>query len=110
MAGQVITKVAAGGDTHLISSSFYGTCATAQGTALKEVIINDPNITAASFVNGMTLSVKFTAANTHATPTITVFNNSGTAASPTKGSTTLLANKQIMRYGTTKPGNTAAGS
>ena len=110
MAGQIISKVAAGGGEHLISSSFYGTCATAQGTALKEVIINDPDVTAASFKNGMLLSVKFTAANTHATPTITVFNNSGTEASPTKGSTTLLANKQIMRYGTTKPGTNAQNS
>lgn len=110
MAGQIISKVAAGGGEHLISSSFYGTCATAQGTALKEVIINDPDVTAASFKNGMLLSVKFTAANTHATPTMTVFNNSGTEASPTKGSTTLLANKQIMRYGTMKPGTNAAGS
>lgn len=110
MAGQIISKVAAGGGEHLISSSFYGTCTTARGTALKEVIINDPDVTAASFKNGMLLSVKFTAANTHATPTMTIFNNSGTEASPTKGSTTLLANKQIMRYGTTKPGTNAAGS
>lgn len=110
MAGQIISKVTAGGGEHLISSSFYGTCATAQGTALKEVIINDPDVTAASFKRGMLLSVKFTSANTHATPTMTIFNNSGTEASPTKGSTTLLANRQIMRYGTTKPGNTAKTS
>ena len=111
MAGQTIGKVVAGGKTHTVTSTFYGTCATAAGTALKEVIINEINTTEAlSFINGMTLTVKFTNANTHATPTMTLFNNSGTAAAPTKGSTTLLANKQIMRYGTTKPGNSAAAS
>lgn len=111
MAGQTIGKVVAGGKTHTVTSTFYGTCATAAGTALKEVIINETNTTEAlSFINGMTLTVKFTNANSHATPTMTLFNNSGTAAAPVKGSTTLLANKQIMRYGTTKPGTNAAGS
>lgn len=111
MAGQTIGKVVAGGKTHTVTSTFYGTCATAAATALKEVIINEINTTEAlSFINGMTLTVKFTNANSHATPTMTLFNNSGTAAAPTKGSTTLLANKQIMRYGTTKPGTNASAS
>ena len=111
MAGQVITKVSANSGTHLISTSFYGTCATAAGTAAKEVIVNDPNITdAITLVNGMTLAVKFTNSNSVASPKITVYNNSGTAASPTKGSTTLIAQKSIMRYGTTAPGTAASSS
>lgn len=111
MAGQVITKVSANSGTHLISTSFYGTCATAAGTAAKAVIVNDPNITdAITLVNGMTLAVKFTNSNSVASPTITVYNNSGTAASPTQGSTTLIAQKSIMRYGTTAPSTSAASS
>lgn len=111
MAGQVITKVSASSGTHLISSTFYGTCATAAGTAAKIVIVNDPNITdAITLVNGMTLAVKFTYSNTVASPKITVYNNSGTAASPTQGSTTLIAQKSIMRYGTTAPSTSAASS
>ena len=111
MAGQTIGKVVAGGKTHTVTSTFYGTCATAAATAAKEVIINETNTTEAlSFINGMTLAVKFTNANGVADPTLTVFNNSGTAASPTKGSTTLLAAKSIKKYGTTSPGTNAAGS
>lgn len=111
MAGQVISKITAGGGTHLISQTFYGTCATAAATAAKEVIVNDPTITnAITLVNGMTMAVKFTNANGVASPKITVYNNSGTAASPTKGSTTLIAEKAIMRYGTTAPSTNAASS
>ena len=110
MAAGVIGKVAAGGGTHSITATFYGTCATAAATAAKEVIINDTNVTEASFINGMTLAVKFTYANGVASPTLTCYNNSGTAASPTKGSTTLLASKSIIRYGTTAPSTSAASS
>lgn len=111
MAGQVITKISASSGTHLISTSFYGTCATAGETAAKVVIVNDPNITdAITLVNGMTLAVKFTSSNAVANPTITVYNNSGTAASPTQGSTTLIAQKSIKKYGTTSPGTLAASS
>lgn len=112
MAGQVISKVATSdGGTHLISPSFYCTCATAAGTAAKIVIVNDPNITnAITLVNGLTIYVKFTNANTIASPKITVYNNSGTTASPTQGSTTLIAQKSIMRYGTTAPSTSAATS
>lgn len=98
MAGQTIGKVIAGGKTHTVTSTFYGTCATAAATALKEVVINETNTTEAlTFIVGMTLAVKFVYHNTHATPTLTCFNNSGTAMAPTKGSTTLLANKPIYR-------------
>lgn len=111
MAGQTIGKVVAGGKTHTVTSTFYGTCTTAATTAAKEVIINETNTTEAlSFINGMTLAVKFTNANGAANPTLTLFNNSGTAASPVKGSTTLLAAKNIMRYGTTAPSTSAATS
>jgi hypothetical protein len=111
MAGQTIGKVVAGGKTHTVTSTFYGTCATAAATAAKEVIINETNTTEAlSFINGMTLAVKFTNANAVANPTLTLFNNSGTAASPIKGSTTLLAAKNIMRYGTTPPSTSAPTS
>ena len=111
MAGQVITKISASSGTHLISSSFYGTCSTAAATAAKEVIINDPAITdAITLINGMTLAVKFTYANGVASPKITVYNNGGSAASPSKGSTTLIAEKSIMRYGTTAPSTSAATS
>lgn len=111
MAGQTIGKVVAGGKTHTVTSTFYGTCATAAATAAKEVIINETNTTEAlSFINGMTLAVKFTNSNSVANPTLTLYNNSGTAASPTKGSTTLLAAKSIMRYGTTAPSTSAATS
>lgn len=111
MAGQVITKISASSGTHLISSSFYGTCSTAAATAAKEVIINDPAITdAITLINGMTLAVKFTYANGVASPKITVYNNGNTAASPSKGATTLIAEKSIMRYGTTAPSTSAATS
>lgn len=112
MAGQVISKVATSdGGTHLISPSFYCTCATAAATAAKVVIVNDPSITnAITLVNGLTIYVKFTNANTVASPKITVYNNSGTAASPTQGSTTLIAQTSIMRYGTTAPSTSAATS
>ena len=111
MAGQVISKIAAGGGTHLISHTFYGTCDTAGATVGKEVIINDPLITnAITLVNGMTMAVKFTNANSASSPTLTVYNNSGTAAAPTKGGTTLIATKSIIIYGTTAAGTSSTSS
>lgn len=98
MAGQTIGKVVAGGKTHTVTSTFYGTCATAAATAAKEVIINEVNTTEAlSFIPGMTLTVKFTQTNTASNPTLTCFNNGGSATAPSKGSTTLLAAKSIYR-------------
>lgn len=118
MAGQTIGKVVAGGKTHTVTSTFYGTCATPAATALKEVIINETNTTEAlSFIVGMTLAVKFVYHNTHSTPTLTCFNNSGTALAPAKGSATLLENKPIYRSNIhldasagTKPGTGATTS
>jgi hypothetical protein len=117
--GQVLTKTSntdnavewATPQSSTEQSTYYGTCSTASGTAAKVVIINDPNITnSITLVNGLTIYVKFTYANTVASPKITVYNNSGTAASPTQGSTTLIAQKSIMRYGTTAPSTSAATS
>lgn len=112
MAGQVIHKIVAGdGSKNLISPSLYCTCNTAAATAAKAVIVNDPDITnTITLFNGLTIFVKFTYANGVANPTITLYNNSGTVASPSQGSTTLVATKSIKRYGTTAPSTNAASS
>lgn len=102
MANGVIGKVTAGGGTHLVTSTFYGTCATAAATAAKIVKLADSTADAATLLTGMTLAVKFTNSNTVANPTLTVQRNSNT--------TNLIAAKSIMRYGTTAPGTTAATS
>ena len=111
MAGSVIAKVAAGGGTHSIASSFYGTCATAKGTKAKAVILNDPNIDNTTLVipTGTLLTVKFSAENTASGPTLTLYNNTGTAAAPTAG-TAIFAAKTIKQYGTTNTGTSAAAS
>ena len=101
MAGIPIAKISAGGGVNSISHSFYGTCDTAQGTAAKIVKIADSNINAMDVTNGMMLSVKFTAANTVASPTLTI---------QTSGGTQLVAAKSIMRYGTTAPSTSATTS
>lgn len=111
MAGQTIAKVVAGGKTHTVSSSFYGTCSTAANIVAKEVIINEPNTTETiTPVNGMLLCVKFTNGNSATNPTLTVYNNSGTAASPTKGSTTLITAKNIKKYGNSSVDSSVSGS
>lgn len=112
MAGQTIGKVVAGGKTHTITSTFYGTCTTAAATAAKEVIINETNTTEAlSFIPGMTLTVKFIQSNMAANPTLTCFNNSGSSTAPTKGSTKLLAAKPIYRLNPNlNSAGTAAGT
>ena len=92
MAGQVLGKVTAGGGTHLISNTFYGTCDTAAGTAAKIVKLVDTNPNAATLITGMMLTVKFTNSNSVASPTLTIQTSSGTQ---------IIAAKSIMRYGTT---------
>lgn len=72
---------------------FYGTCATAQGTAAKVVVC--PEFTGADLTAGTLLFVDFTAANTASNPTMNV---NGTGA------------KIIYRYGTTRPSTSAASS
>lgn len=79
-----------------IASTFYCTCSTAVGTAQKDATPSDSCVFNDScLITGVTVHVKFTNSNTHATPTLKV----GTATA-----------KQIMKYGTTKPGTTAATS
>ena len=101
MAGQVLGKVTAGGGTHLISNTFYGTCDTAAGTAAKIVKLVDTNTNAFSAITGMLLAVKFTNANSVANPTLTLQTN---------GAAALLAAKNIYRYGSTAPSTSAATS
>ena len=104
MAGGVVGKMTTAGTgagTHLLTSTFYGTCATAAGTAAKVVKLADSNINAATLITGMTIAVKFTYANSVANPTLTVQTNGGTQ---------LIAAKSIMRYGTTAPSTSAATS
>lgn len=101
MAGQVLGKVTAGGGTHLISNTFYGTCETAVNTAAKIVKLVDTNTNAFSVITGMLLAVKFTNTNSVANPTLTLQTNGGTE---------LLAAKNIYRYGSTAPSTSVATS
>ena len=104
MAGGVVGKLTTAGTgagTHLISNTFYGTCATAAGTAAKIVKLSDSNINSATLITGMALAVKFTNANGVANPTLTIQTNGGTQ---------LIAAKSIVRYGTTAPSTSAATS
>ena len=82
MANGIIGKVTAGGGTHLVTSTFYGTCTTAANTAAKIVKLAD-------------------ATPDSANPTLTVQRNANT--------TNLIAAKPIMVYGSTKAG-TASGT
>lgn len=79
-----------------IAHTFYCTCSTAAGTAQKDATPADSCVFNANMlITGVTVSVKFTYSNTHATPTLKV----GTATA-----------KQIMAYGTTKSGTSATAS
>lgn len=88
-----ISKVTAGGATHLIASSAYGICSTAAGTAAKTVSFTDDQ--AFTLIQGETIHVRFTATNTAANPTLNV---KGTGAKP------------IHRIGGTVAGTTVADS
>lgn len=88
-----IAKVTAGGATHLVASTAYGTCYTAAATAAKVATIQDSQ--AFTLVTGITVHIKFTYANGVANPTLNV-NNTGAIA--------------IMRYGTTRPSTSASES
>ena len=97
----IVTKLKSGGSSgteHLISSSAYGTCATAAGTATKEVVLSSFD----TLTVGMTIHVKFTNANSVASPTLKIVASSGGAA--------LVDTKPIYRYGTTAPSTSAATS
>lgn len=88
-----IAKITAGGSTHLVASTCYGTCSTAAATAAKVATIQDSQ--AFTLLTGVTIHIKFTYANGVANPTLNV---NGTGA------------KSIMRYGTTAPGTAAKSS
>ncbi len=101
MANGIIGKVTAGGGTHLVTSTFYGTCTTAANTAAKIVKLADATPDSATLITGMLLAVKFTNANSVANPTLTIQWNANT--------TNLIAAKPIMVYGSTAAG-TASGT
>ena len=101
MAGGVIGKVTAGGGTHLVTSTFYGTCQTAAATQVKVVTLTDTTQDSATLITGMLLCVKFTYSNTAANPQLKIQTNGGTQ---------LIAAKSIMCYGTTATGKTVATS
>lgn len=88
-----IAKVTAGGATHLIASTCYGTCGTAAGTAAKVATIQDSQ--AFTLITGVTVHIKFTYSNTNASPTLNV-NSTGA--------------KSIKKYGTTTTGTTETQS
>ena len=81
-----IAKITAGGSTHLVASTCYGTCTTAANTAAKVATIQDSQ--AFTLLTGVTVHIKMSNNNTVANPTLNV---NGTGA------------KAIMRYGTTAP-------
>lgn len=72
---------------------YYGTCATAAGTAAKVATLD--NSDGFSLTKGVTVAIKFTNSNTIANPTLNV-NSSGA--------------KYIKRYGTTAPSTSATSS
>lgn len=93
----VIEKITDKGQTaHLIASTAYGTCDTAAATASKVVTLTNSAVFDDNYlITGVTIHVKFTNSNTHATPTLKV----GTATA-----------KDIKAYGTTKPGTSTTAS
>ena len=90
-----ISKVTAGGATHVVGAALYGTCGTAAATVAKAVTCDDFTTALADIPTGLTIHVKFTYSNTAASPTLNV-NSKGA--------------KPIYRYGTTVPGKTATAS
>lgn len=86
-----VGKVTAGGSTHLVGSTLYGTCTTAAATAAKVVTCSDFT----TLLTGVTIHVKFTYSNTASTCTLNV-NSTGA--------------KNVYRCGTTSPGTSAAWS
>ena len=80
-----VGKVTAGGSTHLVGSTLYGTCSTAAATAAKVVTCSDFT----TLLSGVTIHVKFTNSNTAANATLNV-NSTGA--------------KPLCRYGTTRVG------
>lgn len=67
-----VGKVNAGGSEHLVGSTLYGTCDTAESTAAKVVVC--PDFT--TLIEGVTIHVKFDNSNTATNPTLNV-NSTG---------------------------------
>ena len=86
-----VGKVTAGGSTHSVGSTLYGTCDTAASTAAKVVTCSDFT----TLITGVTIHVKFTYSNSASSPTLNV-NSTGA--------------KSIYRYGTTVPSASASWS
>lgn len=86
-----VGNVTAGGSTHLVGSTLYGTCSTAAGTAAKVVACADFD----HLFTGVTIHVKFTNSNTAANATLNV-NSTGA--------------KNLCRYGTTRVGASTRNS
>ena len=82
-----IAKVTAGGVTHLVASTAYGTCDTDKNVVAKVATIQDSQ--EFTLFTGVTVHIKFTYHNTATNPTLNV-NNTGA--------------KNIYKYGTDAPG------
>lgn len=80
-----VGKVTAGGATHLVGSTLYGTCSTGAGTAGKVVTCSNFD----KLETGVTIHVKFTYSNTAVNATMNV-NSTGA--------------KPLCMYGTTRVG------
>lgn len=93
-----IGKIIKDTTTYQVGSTLYGTCDTAAGTAAKVAVVNGFD----TLETGVTVHIKFTYSNT-STGTITL------AIKPSSSGTATTA-KNIYKYGTTKPGATAATS
>ena len=92
----VIGKVNLNSLNYNIASTAYATCATAASTAAKVAYIEGAEVTGGfTVVTGITVHVRFANTNTAANPTLSVNGSTATA---------------IMKYGTTKVGNTEATS
>lgn len=93
---KVIGKVNLNSLNYNIASTAYATCGTAAGTAAKVAYIEGAEATDGfTVVTGITVHVRFANTNTAASPTLSVNGSPATA---------------IMKYGTTKVGNTEATS
>lgn len=102
MAGQIISKVAAGGGTHLVAPSAYFVCDTAAATQAKIAKCADTNINAFVPVHGTTIAVRFVNSNT--------YNGTVTLTLQTNGGTQILAAHNLYRYGTTNVGTDVTNS
>lgn len=92
----VIGKVNLNSLNYNIASTAYATCGTAAATAAKVAYIDGAEATDGfTVVTGITVHVRFANTNTAANPTLSVNGSPATA---------------IMKYGTTKVGNTEATS